>query len=287
MDFIEMLERKALELNSIVCMGADPIIEKIPVQAESIEEKIFLFYSEIIEACSDNSCLPSALKPNYAFFAQYGFDGLRALKKTCVLAKRNGIPLILDAKRADIGNTSRAYAIECFGFWEADAATVNPFMGSDSVMPFIEWCTGKGKGIYVLNRTSNPGASDFQDKIVSGKELFRIVSEKIIEWNEKANNNLGAVVGATSLKELESIASFFVASERRVPILVPGVGAQGASAESVAEILRKTGYGVCIARINSSSGINYAFEKEKTSDYAEAAAREVMKLNREIGPLNS
>lgn len=267
---------------SIVCMGADPVIEKIPIEEKNIEKKISRFYSEIISACKQEDCLPAAIKPNYAFFAQYGFSGLKALKKTCELAKQENIPLILDAKRGDIGRTSEAYARECFGFWKADALTINPFMGSDSVMPFVRWCEEKGRGCYVLCRTSNSGAKDFQDKKVGERELYRLVSEKIIEWGKNSKGNLGAVVGAVSLKELGEIAEIFAGAEQKIPLLVPGVGAQGAEAKDAAKTLKKAGYDLSIARINASSSINYAFEKEKTMDFAGAAAREIKVLNKEM-----
>jgi len=282
MNYFEMLKNSAREGNSIVCMGADPVIEKIPVEKASIEEKIFSFYSEIIRVCKEENCLPGAVKPNYAFFAQYGFDGLKALKRFCELAKEENMILILDAKRGDIGKTSEAYARECFAFWKADATTVNPFMGSDSVRPFIKWAEENGNGCYVLNRTSNEGAKEFQNQRIGEKELFKLVSEKIIEWGKQAKGNLGSVVGATSTKELEEITKIFSKAENQVPLLIPGVGAQGGTAEEVTETLRRVGYDLSIVRINASSSINYAFEKEQSTDFAGAAAREIKGLNKEM-----
>lgn len=286
MKYLDFLKKTAAENNSIICFGLDPLLEKIPVQADSVEKKIFYFFEQILEKCFEESCLPSALKPNYAFFAQYGFPGLKALEKTCSLSKKYKLPLILDAKRGDIGKTSSAYAIECFEFWKADAVTVSPFMGKDSVMPFAEHAAKQGKCCYVLNRTSNSGAKDFQDTEIAGKKLFLHVSEKIVEWSRQNIDCLGAVVGATSVKELEEIAGFFQKSGKEIPLLVPGVGAQGGSAGETVSALKNSGYDLGIVRINSSSGISYAFEKKKNKDFAYAAAEEIKKLNSETGKIS-
>ncbi|MBI5229038.1 orotidine-5'-phosphate decarboxylase [Candidatus Micrarchaeota archaeon] len=283
MSYYDLLERTAKEFNSIVCMGADPVIEKIPLKQGSVEERIASFYEEIIEACKTEDALPGAIKPNYAFYAQHGFEGLHALKKVCEKVKEERIPLIIDLKRGDIGKTSTAYAKEAFSFWEGDAVTISPYMGTDSVMPFVNETTGKEKGVYVLNRTSNPGAVDFQDIEAGGKKNFEWVSESILKWGASAEGNVGAVVGATSMNELEAIARKYTESKQQVPLLIPGVGAQGGSANEVVEALKRAKYSLGIVRINSSAGINYAYEKEKTDDFAGAAARAIKELNQEIG----
>ncbi|MDO8627910.1 MAG: orotidine-5'-phosphate decarboxylase [Candidatus Diapherotrites archaeon] len=283
MNYLEFLKKSAEKNNSIVCFGLDPVLEKIPIHQGNAEEKISNFYGKIIDACSSEGILPGAFKPNYAFFAQYGFPGLKALKNVCEKVKSTGVPLILDAKRGDIGKTSEAYAKEAFEFWEADCLTVAPYMGEDSVMPFVKWCEEKDKGIYVLNRTSNSGSKDFQNLQVEGKELFLHVSEKIVDWGKKSHGGLGAVVGATSLQELEQIAKFFSNSGQKIPLLIPGVGSQGGSAKEVIQVLKKTGYDLRIARINSSSGLNYAFETQGTKDFASAAVKALKDLNSEIG----
>ncbi len=285
MEYSELLKESAEKNKSIVCMGIDPLLDRIPLKGKPVEDTLVEFYSQIIEAASQENCMPSAFKPNYAFFAQYGFAGLRALKKIIELVKGTGVPLILDVKRADIGKTSKAYGREIFEFWQADCATIQPYMGSDSVQPFVEWCEQKGKGLYLLNRTSNKGATDFQNlKTETGNPLYLDISKKLVEWGAKSRGNLGAVVGATSPAELEAICNYFVKnSQFGVPLLIPGVGAQGGSAEEVCAVLKKTGMPLALQRINSSSGINFAYEKEGTDDFAGAAVRAIKKLNSEIG----
>lgn len=283
MDYSELLKEKAEEFKSIVCMGADPVLDKIPIKEGSIEERIFSFYKQIIDAAVSENAVPSAIKPNYAFYAQHGFEGLRALKKVCDYVKENKIPLVLDIKRGDIGKTNAAYAKEAFEFWGADCATISPFLGSDSVEPFVKWSEEKGKGLYLLNRTSNKGGAELQNLSCNGKELYMILSEKIVEWGKNAKGNVGSVIGATSIEEFEKIAGFFVEKQATVPLLIPGVGAQGGSAKEVTDALRKVGYDLGLARINSSSGVNYAYETQGTEDFAGAAVKAIKELNKEIG----
>ncbi len=282
MDYCGLLEKSASERKSIACVGLDPVLERIPIKGKNAEESIVEFYSEMLEAFNSENEWPSAFKPNYAFYAQYGFEGLRALKKVIELLGGIGIPLILDGKRGDIGKTSKAYAIEAFDFWKADALTVSPFLGKDSVGPFMEKANEAGKGLYMLNRTSNPGAAEFQNLQVEGMPFYMKTSQKIAEWNKECNG-VGAVIGATSLEELEKITAHYASRKASVPLLIPGVGAQGGSAGETVAVLKKVNYPLHLARINSSSGINYAFEKEGTGDYAGAAAKALKKMNSEIG----
>ncbi len=282
-EYIELLRASAKKQRSIACVGLDPVLEKIPLKENNTEKKITGFYSTMIQAMSDSGVMPGAFKPNYAFYAQYGFPGLRALQKVIENARSTGIPVILDAKRGDIGSTSAAYAKEAFEFWKADALTVAPYMGFDSVAPFIKWCEQNGKGIYILNRTSNAGAADLQNLNSAGESIYMHVSAKIAEWGKNAKGNVGAVVGATSQHELMDISSFFSKQRPPVPMLIPGVGAQGGSAGEVAGILRSAGLGSAEQRINSSSAINYAYEKTGTSDYAGAAVKALKEMNKEIG----
>ncbi len=269
--YTEVLRHKAAETGSIVCLGMDPVIEKIPIKEQSPEKRIVKFYSDILAATNS---LIGAAKPNYAFYAQYGFPGLRALKKVITACKGYKIPVILDAKRADIGKTSEAYAKEAFEFWKADALTVQPYMGMDSVQPFMEYCK-KGKGVYLLVRTSNKGAADFQEKGMDGKPFYMRLAEKTAEWHQPGT---GAVVGATNIEELREIAGYFNDSGKEIPLLIPGVGSQGGNAADTAKALTNH----MIHRINSSSGINYAYEKYRTENYAEAAVKAVRELNSEI-----
>jgi orotidine-5'-phosphate decarboxylase len=284
MNFSELLKEKALEFNSIVCFGADPIIEKIPIKGKDTEESISLFYSRIIDAWKSENEFPGAIKPNYAFYAQYGFSGLRALKKVIEKAKSIKMPVILDVKRGDIGKTNTAYAKEAFEFWQADAMTAASFLGSDSVQPLLKATENKPLGIYLLNRTSNKGAEDFQSLISGDKQLFLKVSEKINEWSNNAKGNLGAVIGATSMNELKQISNYFVSQNNKIPFLIPGVGAQGANAIDVINALKETQNDLLIQRINSSSGLNYAYLKTG-GDFVEASIKELKKLNKEIGKI--
>src|SRR3990167_2320325 len=192
MDFAEYLEKTARNNDSIVCFGIDPVIERIPLKLKGTGRRITKFYSEMLSAIADDI---AAVKPNYAYFAQYGFDGLKALEKIIAVAKKEKLPVILDAKRGDIGKSSEAYSKEVFEVWKADAVTVNPYMGADSVMPFISYC-GSGKGVYILVRTSNPGANDLQRLgTETGRKLFMETAAKVAEGHRPG---AGAVVGATN-----------------------------------------------------------------------------------------
>jgi orotidine-5'-phosphate decarboxylase len=293
-NYKEILIDVALRNHSLICMGADPILERIPTRKSSIEERIFCFYEDIIHAILNEKASVSALKPNYAFYAQYGFEGLRALKRLIEFAKTVGLPVILDVKRGDIGKTSEAYTREVFDFFAADSVTVSPYMGSDSISPFINRSKKEGKGVYILARTSNFGAKDFQDLVTNdGKAIFHKVVEKIALWSKNGNGNIGAVVGATSPIELAQIARLIAITENTVPLLIPGVGTQGGSVNDVISNLvnawKEAGLdfktvktNLLISRINSSSGINYAYEKMGISDYSKAAVEAVKILNNEV-----
>jgi orotidine-5'-phosphate decarboxylase len=282
MGYLDLLSDSAKERQSIVCFGLDPDLAQMPHSALAREERIVGFFSEIIDASLSQSQSISALKPNYAYFAQYGFDGLRALKS--LIEKYKGkLPVILDAKRGDIGKSSEAYAKEAFDFWNADALTVSPYMGSDSVLPFIQRCKD-GRGVYVLCRTSNAGASDFQSLIAeNGKQFFLEVAYRMEKWHA---DGMGAVLGATAPEELESVMWIFYDSKKKLPLLVPGVGAQGASAAETAKTLRSVWPEIMpLHRISSSSAIAYAFRKKGTDDYAGSALEEIAKMNKEIGKI--
>jgi len=280
MNYTELLKQKAQENKSIVCVGFDPVLEKIPLQGNP-EEVITKFYKNILNAFVEENCLPGVIKLNIAFFEPHGFEGLRALETLISTIKKINLPVILDAKRGDIGRFSTAYAKTAFEYWKADATTVAPYMGSDSVGPFIDY-SEKGKGVYILCRTSNKGAVDIQDLKVGneGIPLYMKTAEKIIEW---AKPGTGAVIGATYPKELEQIAKLFSSSGKQIPLLIPGVGTQGGSAQEVIQALKNANYDLSIVRINSSSGINYAYQKQDTDDYAGAAVKALKQLNQEIG----
>jgi orotidine-5'-phosphate decarboxylase len=283
MGYLESLQSSALERKSIACFGLDPDLSLFPeLSAKSAEEKIISFFSQIIDASLAESNSISALKPNYAYFAQYGFEGLRAMKS--LIEKYSGhLPIILDAKRGDIGKSSAAYASEAFDFWGADALTVSPYMGYDSLLPFFERCK-KGKGAYVLCRTSNAGASDFQSlNLENGRQLFSEVAHKLEKWH---TNGVGMVMGATALDELEAAMWVFYDAKKQLPLLIPGVGAQGASASDTAKVLRTVWpEAFSLHRINSSSAVAYAYKKSGTVDFVGAALAEISRLNSEIGKI--
>ncbi len=278
MSYVDDLRERAENVKSIVCMGIDPIIDKIPFKGD-LRQVIEDFYLNILKEMDKRNLYPAVIKPNIAYFEQYGFDGLNALMTIISQYKSSGIPVLLDAKRGDIGKTSVAYAKSVFEFWDSGAVTIAPYMGTDSVEPFIEWC-GEGKGVYILCRTSNRGAADLQDLKVDGVPVYMKLAENILQWHKPG---VGAVVGATYLKELEEISRFFVESKKEVPLLIPGAGSQGGSAGEVVDVLKKTKNDILIHRVNSSSGINYAYIEKNTSDYAKAAVDAIESLNNEIG----
>ena len=268
MNFKSKLEKAVRRNDSLVCVGLDTDSEKIPKKVARKSDPIFKFNKAIIDLTADVVC---AYKPQIAFYAAEGEKGLNALKKTVDYLKKNypQIPIICDAKRGDIGNTAAKYTEEIFDWFGFDAVTVNPYLGFDSIEPFLE---RKDKGIIILCRTSNPGAADFQDLKIEGKPLYKKVAEKVAKWDKKYGNCL-MVVGATwpkQLKEIRKIAP-------NTPFLVPGIGAQGGEVEAAIKNGQdKNGAGLII---NSSRGIIYASDGP---DFAKAARAETEKLRNEI-----
>ena len=251
---MQRLEKLATEGNSILCFGIDPGGE---------EKDVYKYYTSIADVLLERG-LVSAIKPNYAYFAAQGFPGLKVLKNI-IDRYRGRTFVILDAKRGDIGRSSDAYAREAFDFWEADAVTVSPYMGSDSVKPFLQ----KGKVVYVLGRTSNAGAKDFQElKLKNGKCVYEEVCEKAASWGA------GLVVGATSSTALGKAVE---AAGKDTPLLIPGIGKQGGSFD----VLKALKGNPFIHRVNSSSSIAQAWRKRKGGP-VEAAAKEAEFLNKEI-----
>ncbi len=279
MSYLNQLKQRAEQTKSILCVGMDPVLERIPLKGNP-KEIILKFYTDILSECKKQNIMIATVKPNIAYFEQYGIDGLEALKQLTEFCHKENIPVLCDAKRGDIGPTSAAYAKALFEVWQFDAITVNPWMGEDSVMPFLEY--GKrGKGIYILVRTSNPSAKEFQEQIADGKKLYMHVAERMLQWNKEGTC---AVIGATAPKELEEISRFFVNRGKEIPFLIPGVGSQGGDLKATVQALKNSGTDLRIHRINASSSINYAWEKYKTpNQYAQAAVEEIKRLNREIG----
>lgn len=251
---------------SFLCVGLDVDLTKIPQHLLSTEDPIFEFNKTIIDATHD---LCVAYKPNIAFFEAYGIKGWQSLKKTIDYINQNYPKLftIADAKRGDIGNTSSMYAKAFFEDLEFDSVTVAPYMGKDSVEPFLAF---EGKHTIMLALTSNEGAFDFQTLNVNGKELYKQVIETSKTW--KNSENLMYVVGATK-------AEYFTAIRKIVPesfLLVPGVGAQGGSLQEVCKYGMNKNVGLLI---NSSRGIIYASNGE---DFAQKAREEALKLQQEM-----
>ena len=261
MNFMEKLLTVSRKNKSLLCVGLDPDPKLMPHKVG-----IFEFNKAIIDATSDLVC---AYKPNFAFYEALGSEGLDALKRTVDYIPED-IPVIGDAKRGDIGNTAKAYAKAIFANFNFDAATVNPYLGFDSIEPFIQY---RDKGVFILCRTSNAGAVDFQNLrcVEHDRPLFEVVALKAEEWN--VHGNIGLVVGATYPEELKLIRQ----SHPDMALLIPGIGAQGGD---IASTVR---YGVDAkgekAIINSSRQIIYA-SREK--DFAQAARRVALSLREQI-----
>ncbi|MBI4759495.1 MAG: orotidine-5'-phosphate decarboxylase [Chloroflexi bacterium] len=212
--FLEKLEFAVAQSRSLLCIGLDPDPTRVPERFLGDPDPVFAFNRSIIDATADLVC---AYKPNIAFYEALGIDGLQALKKTIDYVPQ-GLPVILDAKRGDIGSTAQAYARAAFEYWRADAVTVNPFLGYDAVEPFLSYAD---RGILLLCRTSNPGASDFQGLPCPDRPLYLVIAEKALEWNTAGN--VGLVMGATYPRELALVRE--IAPD--LWFLVPGVGSQG------------------------------------------------------------
>lgn len=263
MGFTAKLKNAIRKNNSLVCVGLDPDPERIPAGLSIAE-----FNKAIIEATAD---LVGAYKLNLAFYEVLGTEGLETLMQTIAYIPED-IVVIGDAKRGDIANTARAYARTLFTNFNFDATTVNPYLGFDSIEPFINY---GDKGVFLLCRTSNPGAADFQDlpcQVEGGtRPLFEIVAVRASEWNQRGN--IGLVVGATYLEELRRIRQ----SYPDMPLLIPGIGAQGG------DLPRVVNYGVDRPAertiINSSRQIIYA---SPGKDFARAARRVASSLREEI-----
>jgi len=258
MNFSDKLLNVSRKNKSLLCIGLDPDPELIP------KVDILQFNKAIIEATCDLVC---AYKPNLAFYEALGIEGLSILQKTIEHIPSH-IPTIGDAKRGDIGNTAKAYAKALFSIFGFDAATVNPYLGLDSMEPFISY---HDKGIFILCRTSNRGAWDFQNLCTNGSPLYEIVAQKAKEWN--IYSNIGLVVGATYPEELKKVRSICP----EMCLLIPGIGAQGGDLASVVN------YGVDAqgekAIINVSRQILYA-SKEK--DFAQASRNMAEKIRNQI-----
>jgi len=260
MSFTQRLRRVQFKQNSLLCIGLDVDINKIPAHLQSMEHPVLEFNRQIIEATHDLVC---AYKPNLAFYEAMGEHGLTILRETLKLIPKSVIT-IGDGKRGDIGNTAERYVTSLFDDFCFDAVTVNPYMGFDSVEPFL---INPEKGVFILVLTSNSGSKDFQRLKVGTKPLYEKVVHTIKKWNK--NQNIGIVVGATHPKELQCIRKIVP----DMPILIPGIGKQGGDLKSAIRYgCDKDGQ---LAVINASRSIIYA---SSGKNFAEAARIEAKKI---------
>lgn len=268
-----------------IVVGLDPMLNYIPKQiqeaafkefGETLEgaaEAIWQYNKGIVDATYD---LIPAVKPQIAMYEQFGIPGLMAYKKTVDYCKEKGLVVIGDIKRGDIGSTSAAYATghvgkvqvgsKKYAGFDVDFVTLNPYMGSDSINPFIEACKEEKRGMFVLVKTSNPSSGEFQDQLVNGRPLYELVGEKVAEWGEgfmgDSYSYVGAVVGAT-YPEMGKILRKIMP---KAYILVPGYGAQGGQGKDLVHFFNEDGLG---AIVNSSRGIIAAYKQEKYAKFGE------------------
>ncbi len=272
MNFIEQLRARWQASNSLLCVGLDPDPAKFPDAFVDDDDALFSFCRDIADATAEFAC---AFKPQIAYFAAHN-GGEVSLQRLIahINANHPDVPVILDAKRGDIGNTAEQYALEAFDRFGADAVTLNPYMGRDSAEPFLQ---RNDRGCVFLCHTSNPGARDFQELVVSDDNggfapLYQHVARTIArDWN--GDGNCALVVGATFPEEMKVIRGIV----GDMPLLIPGIGAQGGDIEATVRNGKTTdGTGLMI---NSSRGILYA---SQTNDFASAAANAAKKLRDEI-----
>ena len=295
--FADRLAQASVARQSCLVVGIDPVIEKLPREVAAIvgegasggsgftaraSAALGLFATRVIGAVADTAV---AVKPNTAFFERFGAAGWDALLETCRAARRAGLLVIADGKRGDIGSTAEAYADAFLGDTEdtlgpwVDAVTVNPYMGTDSVRPFIEKAREGGKGVFVLVRTSNPSAAEVQDLDSGGRPLYLRMADLVRGWGTDASgssglSSVGAVVGATAPAEARAIREVLPGAM----FLVPGYGAQGGSAEGLRACFLPGGRG---AVVNASRSILYAHEK-RGGDWVEAVREAAIQARDEI-----
>lgn len=303
---IEKLVERIKKLEAPIVVGLDPTLNFVPgflldkavnEKGETLEaaaDAIFEFNKKIVDAVYD---LIPAVKPQIAMYEQFGIPGLMAYKQTVDYCHEKGLLVIGDAKRGDIGSTSTAYAIGHLGKVkicgteiapiDTDFLTINPYMGSDSVVPFVEECKKNDKGLFILVKTSNPSSGEFQDQKVGKKAVYELVGKKVDEWGAELVKNgysdVGAVVGATYPEMGEVLREIMP----KAYILVPGYGAQGGTAAELKSFFNKDGLG---AIVNSSRGIIAAFKQEKYAEYgaegfAEAARAAVIDMKNDIASI--
>ncbi len=300
---IQKLIDRIAKTDAPIVVGLDPNLDFVPehVKAAAYEEKgeslegaaeaIWNFNKAIIDKVYD---LIPAVKPQIAMYEQFGLPGLKAFKDTVDYCHEKGLIVIGDVKRGDIGSTSASYAkahigrievgSKSFAPFDEDFATVNPYLGTDGVKPFIDVCNSCDKGIFVLVKTSNPSSGEFQDRLVDGKPLYELVAGKVNEWGSLSRDgdysNVGCVVGATYPEMGARLRKLMP----KIFILVPGYGAQGGKAEDLKNFFNPDGFG---AIVNSSRGIIAAYTKEKyerfgAAGFADAAREAVIDMKNDI-----
>ena len=269
--------------NAPIVVGLDPMLSYIP---EQVQKKAFAEYGETLEGAAeaiwqfnkeiiDNTYdIIPAVKPQIAMYEQFGIPGLEAFSRTVKYAKEKNLIVIGDVKRGDIGSTSAAYAVahlgkvnvgtKTYSAFDEDFATVNPYLGSDGIKPFINVCKEEKKGIFILVKTSNPSSGEFQDRIIDGRPLYEWVGQKVAEWGADCMGDgysyVGAVVGATYPEMGRTLRKVMPKSF----ILVPGYGAQGGKGADLVDFFNEDGLG---AIVNSSRGIIAAYKNEKYASY--------------------
>lgn len=281
---INKLIAKIQKTGAPIVVGLDPMLNYIP---EHIQKKAFAEYGETLEGAAEaiwqfnkeivdkTYDLIPAVKPQIAMYEQFGIEGLKAYKKTIDYCKSRDLVVIGDIKRGDIGSTSAAYAVghlgkvqvgsKCYVPFDEDFATVNPYLGSDGVKPFIEVCKEENKGLFILVKTSNPSSGEFQDQLVNGRPLYELVGEKVAQWGEEhvgqsGYSYIGAVVGATYPEMGATLRKIMT----KTFILVPGYGAQGGKGKDLVNFFNEDGLG---AIVNSSRGIIAAYKQEKYAKF--------------------
>ncbi|MCI5995920.1 MAG: orotidine-5'-phosphate decarboxylase [Blautia sp.] len=280
---IQKLINNIRKTNAPIVVGLDPMMNYIP---EHIQKKAFAEYGETLEGAAEAIWLYNkeivdhtwdlipAVKPQIAMYEQFGIEGIKAYKRTVDYCKEKGLVVIGDVKRGDIGSTSAAYATahlgkvqvgsKTYAAFDEDFATVNPYLGSDGVKPFVDVCREEKKGIFILVKTSNPSSGEFQDQLIDGKPLYELVGEYVAKWGEECMGDtysyVGAVVGATYPEMGKALRKIMPKSF----ILVPGYGAQGGQGKDLVHFFNEDGLG---AIVNSSRGIIAAYKQEKYAKF--------------------
>ncbi len=268
MTFQQKLDAIIEKNNSLLCVGLDPVLEKLPPHLQKIKNPLFTFNKAIIDETADLVC---CYKPNSAFYEAFGEQGIGELKKTCDYLRENHpeIPILLDCKRGDIGNTNKGYIQFAFDYLHVDAVTLHPYLGQEAIYSFLD---RKEKGIFILCKTSNPGSGEFQNLLIDNNPLYTIVAKHVAsEWN--TNKNCFLVVGATYPEELQKVRE--VVGD--MTILTPGLGAQGGKVGTLMQAgLNSQKAGLII---NSSREILFAGDGK---DFAQKAREKAAALRDEV-----